>query len=145
VDSGLRGDRVLNLTLEIYCDGSGTGGYGWTAQSASGNIIKEHWGKIQGDTTNNVAEYEAVISALKWALENTVGNVFVYTDSLLVVSQVSGTWRCKKPHLQPLLKQARELMARTDAKLAWIPRKQNKRADELSHGWENGGENGHTG
>lgn len=120
------------MNLEIFCDGSGKGGYGFTVSSASGNVLHEHFNKVEGATTNNITEYMAVIEALKWAKDKTNGNVSVFTDSLLVVSQVAGTWRCKKPHLQPLLKEAKELVSYIGARVAWIPRAQNKRADELS-------------
>lgn len=126
-----------SMNIEIFCDGSGLGGWGFTATSSSGNVLYEEYGKLDGDVTNNILEYRAVIEALKWVRDKTCGSVSIFTDSMLVVSQVSGTWRCKKPHLQPLLKEAKTLVFETRAKLAWIPRGKNTRADELSHGWQN--------
>lgn len=127
---------MLNIDIEIFCDGSGLGGYGWIAKSLSGDVLKRFWGKYEGTATNNITEYLAVITALEWACETVIGKVSVFTDSLLVVSQVSGKWQCRKPHLQPLHKQTKELVTRLGAKLAWIPRGKNIEADELSHGWE---------
>lgn len=135
---GFKRTLLGDTNVEIFCDGSGLGGYGWIVKSSSGAVLHKHFGKHEGDApTNNICEYEAVITALEWIKGKTTGKISVFTDSMLVVSQVAGTWRCKKVHLQPLQKRAKALVNELDVKLAWIPRAKNKEADELSHGWEN--------
>ncbi len=55
-------------------------------------------------------------------------------DSQLVIEQLLGNWKCKKPHLKALRETACELLAEMGVKYAayWIPREKNERADELS-------------
>lgn len=130
-----------SMDITIYCDGSGgtngnDGGWGFSAQSTMGNILFEAFGPPDGHSTNNVSEYRAVINALKWVHGKTAGNIHIKTDSTLVVNQTLGLWKCKKEHLQPLCLEAKKLLYETRASLSWIPREQNKRADELSHAWE---------
>ena len=53
-------------------------------------------------------------------------------DSMLVVKQVNGEWKTKNPALRPLRTQAEELLALFESwRVEWIPRKENRRADEL--------------
>jgi ribonuclease HI len=130
-----------SMDIIIYCDGSGgsngdNGGWGFSAQSKSGNILHEDFGGPDGLSTNNISEYRAVIAGLKWAKNKTVGKVLILTDSTLVVEQVMRRWKCKKPHLKPCCDEAQQLLRDTFARIEWIPREQNKRADELSHAWE---------
>lgn len=133
-----------SMDIVVFCDGSGgsnndNGGWGFSAQSKYGKILHESFGPPDGLSTNNISEYRSVIAALEWAKGKTAGNVIIKTDSLLVVSQVKRLWKCKKPHLQPLCDKARQLLTEVDAAIMWIPRAENKRADELSHEWENHG------
>lgn len=130
-----------SLDIVIYCDGSGgtngnDGGWGFSAQSVKGNILHEAFGAPDGHSTNNVSEYRAVINGLKWAIGKTAGQIYIKTDSTLVVQQVTGQWKCKKEHLRPLCDEAKKLLYEVRAIISWIPREQNKRADELSHAWE---------
>jgi ribonuclease HI len=75
--------------------------------------------------TNNVGEYKAVIEALNIARNRHLNQVVIYTDSLLVVNQVSGEWKCRKPHLLPFRDQVRSFLATRGAKLRWCPREDN--------------------
>jgi len=132
------------MNIVIFCDGSGgsdgdNGGWGFSAQSEHGNILDEAWGGPEGLSTNNVSEYRAVIAGLKWSKGKTAGNITIKTDSELVVKQCLGQWKCKKPHLMPLCREAKQLLYDTRAVIMWIPREENKRADELSHAWETNG------
>jgi ribonuclease HI len=130
-----------SMNIVIYCDGSGgsngdNGGWGFCAESESGNILYEGFGPPDGLSTNNVSEYRAVINGLKWAKGKTAGRITVRTDSTLVVEQCLNRWKCKKEHLKPLCKEAKELLYDLRARIEWVPREQNVRADELSHAWE---------
>ncbi len=55
-----------------------------------------------GSTTNNVAEYRAVIAGLEAAREFPAHEVQVRADSKLVIEQLAGRWRVKQEHLRPL-------------------------------------------
>jgi len=88
-----------------YTDGASRGNPG--PASYAFLIIKEettlHEGSgFIGVCTNNVAEYMAVIHGLQWLTSVTGGTVQVYSDSELVMRQLSGTYAVKKPHLAAL-------------------------------------------
>ena len=85
-----------------------------------------------GVTTNNVAEYRALIAGLEAAHAISAHAVRVRGDSKLVIEQVEGRWKVKQPHLRPLCDQARSLLdgfERVD--LAHVRREFNRDADAL--------------
>ena len=85
-----------------------------------------------GVTTNNVAEYRALIGGLEAAAPYRARRVRVRADSKLVVEQVKGAWKVKQPHLRPLLEQARALLATyAEVDVQHVPRAQNADADAL--------------
>jgi ribonuclease HI len=85
-----------------------------------------------GVTTNNVAEYRALIAGLEAAAPFRARRVRVRADSKLVVEQLRGTWRVKQPHLRPLHEQARQLLAGyEEVDLQHVPREENTDADAL--------------
>jgi ribonuclease HI len=85
-----------------------------------------------GSTTNNVAEYKALIAGLQAARAFPSRRVIVRADSMLVVRQVEGAWRVKQPHLRPLLEEVRRLLrAYEEVDIAHVPRAQNTDADLL--------------
>jgi ribonuclease HI len=85
-----------------------------------------------GETTNNVAEYRALIAGLLAAVATSARTVKVRGDSKLVIEQVAGRWKVKQPHLRPLCDEARALLSRFDAvDLAHVRREFNSDADAL--------------
>jgi ribonuclease HI len=85
-----------------------------------------------GIATNNVAEYTAVVRALRLARDLGAREVELLLDSKLIVEQVHGRWRIKDPKLAPLWSEARTLLAgfrRWSA--THVPRAQNSAADAL--------------
>jgi ribonuclease HI len=85
-----------------------------------------------GSTTNNVAEYRALIAGLEAARVFPARAVEVRGDSMLVVKQVEGTWKVKQAHLRPLMEDVRRLLdAYDDVALVHVPREQNTDADLL--------------
>jgi ribonuclease HI len=85
-----------------------------------------------GVTTNNVAEYRALIAGLHAARPFDARLVHVRADSLLVIRQLEGVWRVKQSHLRPLHAEAKSLLADYEAvDLAHVPREQNTDADLL--------------
>ena len=85
-----------------------------------------------GVTTNNVAEYRALIAGLEAAAPFGARRVRVRADSKLVVEQLRGAWRVRQPHLRPLYEEARRLLSRYEhVDLAHVPREQNEDADAL--------------
>ena len=94
---------------------------------------EEHFEAL-GKTTNNVAEYRALLLALRRAEERGATEVSIASDSLLLVEQMRGRYRVKAPHLQPLFAEAlaRAKRFRRFA-IAHVPREKNKKADRLAN------------
>jgi ribonuclease HI len=87
-----------------------------------------------GRATNNEAEYQALIDGLKAVAEWKPDRLEVYLDSKLVVEQIKGTYRVKKPELQPLFKQAKELLGVFDeVDIQHVERENNRGADKLAN------------
>jgi ribonuclease HI len=87
-----------------------------------------------GEATNNVAEYTAVIEGLSLAQELGARTVTVRSDSQLLVSQLTGRYRVKTPHLQPLHRRVRNLVAGFDrVAFEHVRRELNFEADRLAN------------
>ncbi len=85
-----------------------------------------------GETTNNVAEYSALVNGLKSAIKNGIKELECRLDSELVVKQIGGQYKVKEPQMQKLNGQVCELMDQfTQVKFVHVPRAQNKFADKL--------------
>ena len=118
----------------IFTDGASRGnpgpaGAGWVIQDEEGDVIGKG-AAFLGRRTNNEAEYEAVIRGLKAALDAGANEVFLRSDSELLVKQINGTYRVKDERLQVLYHAAREALQRFrrfDVK--HVPREQNSDAD----------------
>lgn len=125
--------------IVVYCDGGSRGNPG---PSAIGAVVLDPASDPPrrlatvseriGITTNNVAEYRALIAGLEAAAPYRARRMRVRADSKLVIEQVKGTWKVKQPHLRPLLEQARGLLRSYDeVDLQHVPRAQNADADAL--------------
>ncbi|MBU3751621.1 MAG: bifunctional RNase H/acid phosphatase [Mycobacterium sp.] len=112
----------------------GPAGFGcvvWADDHAT--VLAEHCQPI-GVTTNNVAEYRALIAGLEEARRIGADEVDVRMDSKLIVEQMSGRWKVKHPGLAELHQQARALASTfTAVRFSWIPREQNSHADRLAN------------
>ncbi|XP_022040192.1 uncharacterized protein K02A2.6-like [Helianthus annuus] len=87
----------------------------------------------QDKTTNNEAEYEVLIAGLRLAKEMKVQKLQVFTDSLLVSSQVNDSYVAKEPNMKRYKEKSKELMNTFQTcTIKQIPRSQNKKADALS-------------
>ncbi len=127
---------IKKLTLNV--DGASRGNpgpasIGVTLKDEKNRILAEISEKI-GNTTNNQAEYQAIIAGLKKALSLGATEVEVKSDSELVVRQVLGVYRVKKEELKPLHQEVRRLAGSLAAfKIGSIPREQNREADRLAN------------
>ena len=111
----------------------GPAGIGVVLKDESGEVIGEIAEGI-GITTNNVAEYKALIAGLELAREKGVTDIEVYMDSKLVVFQVKGEWKIKNNTLRPLAVKARHLIDRFDNwALSHVGRDENEDADKLAN------------
>lgn len=87
------------------------------------------------DSTNNVAEYTALIKALDWLSRNRVSEpIRIASDSKLVVSQLNGVYKVKSKRIIPLYRRALSLMnSFSDIQIRWVPREENGEADALTN------------
>ncbi len=124
-------------TLHLFTDGGSRGNPG---QAAIGcvlmdplrNEVLREYGECIGVQTNNVAEYQALITGLKIAKEYQPNHLICHLDSELVVKQLNGEYRVKMPSFQPLIEQILELKTQfPHLSFVYIPRGKNLRADLL--------------
>ena len=88
------------------------------------------------NSSNNVAEYTALVKALEYLVENglTDKQVVVRGDSQLVIRQMIGRYSVKSERIKPLYEKAVELTSKfKEIEFEWIPREYNEEADNLSH------------
>ncbi|HEX5034558.1 MAG TPA: ribonuclease HI family protein [bacterium] len=124
--------------LFVYADGGSRGnpgpaGAGAYLESENGEPVARIY-KYLGETTNNVAEYSALIFGLKEAQRQQAEEVTVRMDSQLVVRQIAGEYRVKEPTLQKLHAQALDLLGGFKRhQVEHIPREKNAEADKLAN------------
>ncbi|GAB7140723.1 ribonuclease HI family protein [Deferribacterales bacterium RsTz2092] len=122
---------------KVYCDGASRGnpgpsGAGFAVFDAAGELLHSD-GLPLGQTTNNVAEYTALIEAAKYVKTLPADEVEFLMDSELVVKQIAGIYKVKATHLVPLYQEAVNLVASLNATCTHIPREQNKLADKRAN------------
>jgi ribonuclease HI len=116
-----------------YFDGASRGNpgpaaIGWVIVDSSG-IVTEG-GERVGETTNNRAEYDALVRVLELAANYGFATVEFRGDSQLVVEQVRGAWKTNNPALRERRVRVRELLDRFDDwSIEHVPREVNERAD----------------
>ena len=124
--------------LHLHIDGAsrsnpGEAGFGVYVTTPEGVEVAELYGYL-GPASNNVAEYQALIHALRYALARGARKVSVFSDSELVVRQMSGAYRVKHPAMIPLHREAGDLMRRFEqCRLGHVRREQNREADRLAN------------
>lgn len=123
-------------TLSISTDGGSRGNPGPSASAYiiynKYNEILESGGSYIGITSNNQAEYTAVLLALKAAQQFASQNdtILFNIDSLLVVNQMNGLYKIKNRELWPINQQIRELMQQfKQVRFNHVPRENNIAAD----------------
>jgi len=122
----------------IHTDGAaepnpGPAAIGATIKDEQGRLIARISQRI-GITTNNQAEYRAIIAALEHAISLGVNRVEMRSDSELVVRQISGVYRVRKPALKPLYHRVKQLQRQLQGfTITHIPRQQNTEAHKLAH------------
>ncbi len=125
------------MHLKIYVDGASWGNPG---PAAIGVIIRDEQqrvlGKISkyiGHSTNNQAEYQAVITALKAATKFEAATITLYLDSELVAKQLIGSYKVKNLFLFPLYQEAAELSKKfASLSIIHVSHEENSEAHELA-------------
>lgn len=128
--------------INIFTDGGARGNPGPAAIGVyitnGENYVLHKISQAIGSTTNNVAEYSAVVAALSWLIEQKDSlakdtKIHFFMDSLLVASQISGLYKVKNARLADLLFLIRQKEGELQLPITYshIPREKNKHADSL--------------
>ena len=134
-------DYYYNLeegVWSLYCDGASRGNPG---PAGAGVVLLDPYGEVAvrnleylGPTTNNVAEYRGLLLGLKMARNLGIKKIRVYSDSELLVRQINGSYRVKKPHLLTLWQEARRQLQQFQTyEVTHVPRGENHEADRLAN------------
>ena len=111
----------------------GPAGFGAHIENTNGLVVREESGYL-GVTTNNVAEYRGLIAALEAAASLGARSLEVFSDSELMVRQMTGRYKVKNERLKPLFARAQALAASLSRfRIAHVPREQNRKADRLAN------------
>ncbi len=127
-----------NNKFIIFCDGGSRGnpgpaGLGAVIYDDKKNILAELY-EYLGETTNNQAEYRAVLAAIKKAKELNGQELDFYLDSELIVKQMSGEYRVKNKDLLPIFMEIRKYSLEfKSVHFSHVPREQNTEADALAN------------
>jgi len=130
------------MDLVVNTDGASKGNpgpssYGYIIKNRGGAIVHQE-GELIGVTTNNVAEYTAVIKALEYIVKRffrkAPHNIEVVSDSRLIVEQLSGRFKIKSPNLLPLFDKIKTLEIEAgNVFYRAVPREDNFIADRLAN------------
>ena len=122
--------------LIAYIDG---GSHGNPGPAGIGLVIEDPEGQTTriakwiGHQDNNVAEYVALLEALQHALAVNARTLHVFSDSEVMVKQMTGEYACRSPRLHSLNWTCRKLARAVRFSIAHIPRKDNHAANELAN------------
>lgn len=129
----------MSPRLIIYADGGARGNPGPAGAGAAvlnrEGIVLAEVSQYLGETTNNVAEYKALVGGLAAAKRiATEAHIEVRMDSELVIKQMKGLYKVKHPNLKPLHAEAMHLAtAFASVVYTHVPREKNKIADALAN------------
>lgn len=122
----------------IYIDGASRGnpgeaGIGIVIKDGQGQNIRQLY-KYIGQTTNNIAEYTALVYALQEALILGLKDIVVHSDSELLVKQLNAEFRVKNPNLRPYYELFLHLKTGFNRlEIRQIDRKTNRESDSLAN------------
>ena len=129
------------MKISIYTDGGARGnpgiaGYGLVVLDEQKKPIYQQ-SKFLGIKTNNQAEYMGLIGALTWLKDHQSDCTAInfYSDSQLMVRQITGLYIVKSPNLKPLFTAAQNLIGQIKSPIAFldIRRDKNEIADSLAN------------
>jgi ribonuclease HI len=117
----------------IFTDGGARGNPGPAAsgvviKSADGKVI-EAFGRYLGATTNNQAEYKAILFALQEAKKYEPKRIQFFMDSELAMKQLNGVYKMKNQDLKVIFDEIKQLALGYDTTYQHVYRKDNKEAD----------------
>jgi ribonuclease HI len=126
------------VTYQIYSDGASRGnpgpaGIGAVILNEKGETVHEI-AEFIGESTNNVAEYKALLAALDYCVKKKISPIEILADSQLLIKQLSGEYKVKHENIKPLYQKARGYLSRLKVTgYKHVPREFNKAADKLAN------------
>lgn len=126
------------MKARLWVDGAARGnpgpaGVGVVVEDQQGRVLAEV-AEYLGETTNNVAEYQALLRGLREAQQHGATEIEVFADSTLLVRQVTGAYKVKAAHLAALHAQVLATLSSFRSwTLTFVPRDRNARADALAN------------
>lgn len=124
------------MKAKLYCDGASRGNPGEAGIGCVIFLNDDREIKISeyvGKTTNNVAEYKALIRGLEEAQNLGVEEIEIFSDSELLVRQIRGIYKVKNKNLIELYGKVKELLSKLKGyKVIHINRENNSIADKLA-------------
>jgi len=124
------------VKLVVHVDGGARGNPGPAAigvvvSKPDGGVVDE-LGEQIGSSTNNVAEYRALLRGVEQAAALGAREVEIVNDSELIARQLTGQYKVKHPSMKPLYEEAIAALRAFDRwSIRTVPRAENHRADEL--------------
>lgn len=124
-------------TYKIQIDGiarknHGAAGIGVVVTGELGQPVTE-WSRYLGTTTHNIADYIALVEALEQAVKRRVTKVVVFTDSKLLLRQVTGQYKVKNKDLKVLADKVEALAEKiSHFEINYINKQDNKKARLLA-------------
>jgi ribonuclease HI len=138
VATGIVQQRIM---ITVYFDGlcypknpGGVAAYGYLI-NRDGEIVHRGFGAVgEGrGMTNNVAEYEALMAAARWLVDEGIEEkIVIKGDSELVIKQMKGQYRVSSATSRKYVPEIRDLLKGRDVSFSWVPREENEEADRLS-------------
>lgn len=135
IDKIKKEDSSQSKKAILYCDGASKGNPG---HSGIGIVLLINHQKIKiseyiGVTTNNMAEYTALLRGLREAKRNGATTLTIYTDSELITKQIRGHYKVKSSNIEKIYKEVISLLNDFNHySIEHIPRDLNKEADCLA-------------
>ena len=129
-DKGAEGPGLWS----IHTDGSSNqraGGAGVVIQTPEGDKIKCMI-RLDFPTTNNKAEYEALVVGLDLTKAAGAENIIMHYDSQVITSQINGDYECRNERMKKYLEEVKSQISSLEVKFVQIPRKENECADHLA-------------
>ena len=127
------------MTIHAFTDGASRGnpgesGIGVILRTSEGIVLQSMCGYI-GRTTNNIAEYTALLVCLKAAAGFDCSELIVHSDSELMVRQLNGQYKIRNENLKKYFQQAQSILQKAEYRAAFrhVMREQNSEADALAN------------
>ena len=109
--------KEIEQAFALYFDGAyrrkeGKAAAGIVVFNPAKEKVMERGMVLLNISSNNEAEYAALIAELEWCASNEIDHLNVYGDSMLIIKQVQGIWSCKSDKLASKLREVKRLFRR---------------------------------